>query len=216
MRIILLGPPGAGKGTQAKFIAQKLAIPQISTGDILRENVKNNTELGKKAKEFINKGTLVPDTIMIELVKNRVKEEDCKNGYILDGFPRTIAQAEGLEKALGEEKIDAVLFVNVSDVVIIERLSLRRICKNCGAIYHLKYNPPQKDGECDKCGGELYQRDDDKEETIKNRLKVYREQTEPLVDYYRKKDILFEIDGEKSVEEVNKEISEILNKFLQN
>jgi len=216
VRLILLGPPGAGKGTQAKFVSQKFGIPQISTGDILRENVKNNTELGKKAKEYMEKGELVPDDIMIKLVKNRVQEADCKNGYILDGFPRTIAQAEGLEKALENEKIDGVIFVDVSDPIIVERLSLRRVCKNCGAIYHLKYTPPQKEGICDKCGGELYQRDDDKVETIKNRLKVYREQTEPLIEYYRKKGILFEINGENSVDNVNGAINEILNRFSKN
>lgn len=216
MRLILLGPPGAGKGTQAKFISQKFGIPQISTGDILRENVKNNTELGRKAKEYMDKGELVPDNIMIELVKNRVQQEDCRNGYILDGFPRTIAQAEALENALKNEKIDVVIFVDVSDSLIIERLSLRRVCKNCGAIYHLKYNPPQKDGICDKCGGELYQRDDDKEETIKNRLEVYRAQTEPLVEYYKEKNVLFKINGENSVDAVNKEINEILNRFSEN
>lgn len=210
LRLILLGPPGAGKGTQAEFIAKDFGITQISTGNILRENVKNNTELGKKAKIFMDKGELVPDHIMIELVQNRVQEPDCKNGYILDGFPRTITQAQGLERALGENGIDKVIFVNVSDNIIVERLSLRRVCSNCQAVYHLKYSPPQIDNVCDKCGAELYQRDDDKEETIRNRLKVYRAQTEPLVNYYRNKGIIFEIDGEKTVEEIKNEINKLL------
>ncbi len=215
MKIILLGAPGAGKGTQAEKIIKKYNIPQISTGDILRENVKNNTELGKKAKEYMDKGELVPDDIIIGIIKDRLAKDDCKNGYILDGFPRTIPQAEALKEALKPDKIDVVLFIDVSDEVVIERLSLRRVCKNCGAIYHLKFNPPKEENKCDKCGGELYQRDDDKEETIKNRLSVYREQTEPLVSYYEKENILKRIDGNKSVEEIATEIDSILSSIQE-
>ncbi len=210
MRLILLGPPGAGKGTQAKYIADEFNIPQISTGDILRENVVKGTKLGKKAKVYMDKGELVPDDVMIGLVKQRVAADDCSNGYILDGFPRTTVQADGLEKALEDENIDKVLFINVSDDTVVERLSLRRVCRKCGTIYHLKFNPPTEDNICDKCGGELYQRDDDKEATIKNRLNVYRKQTEPLVDYYRNKGILVEINGEEPVDNINEEIRRIL------
>jgi len=210
VRLILLGPPGAGKGTQAKYIADEFNIPQISTGDILRENVVKGTKLGKKAKVYMDKGELVPDDVMIGLVKQRVAADDCSNGYILDGFPRTTVQADGLEKALEDENIDKVLFINVSDDTVVERLSLRRVCRKCGTIYHLKFNPPTEDNICDKCGGELYQRDDDKEATIKNRLNVYRKQTEPLVDYYRNKGILVEINGEEPVDNINEEIRRIL------
>lgn len=180
-------------------------IPQISTGDILRENVKKNTDLGKKAREYMDKGELVPDKVIIELVKTRLQQDDCLKGYILDGFPRTLAQAEGLEKALGNENVDRVLFVNVSDSVIIDRLTLRRIDRETGAIYHLKNNPPPE-------GVRVIHRDDDKEETVKNRLRVYREQTEPLVKFYKDKNILYEINGEKSVQEINSLIKDILNR----
>ncbi len=213
MKLILLGAPGAGKGTQAEKIIDKYKIPQISTGDILRENVKNQTELGLKAKEYMEKGELVPDDVIIGIIKDRLAKDDCRNGYILDGFPRTIPQAEALTEALKPDKIDKVIFINVSDDVVIERLSLRRVCKNCGAIYHMKYNPPKEEGVCDKCGGEVYQRDDDKEETIKNRLKVYREQTEPLVKYYSDSGLLVEIDGTKSVDEIANDIDSVLSKI---
>lgn len=168
MRLILLGAPGAGKGTQAEYLSKRFSIPHISTGDILRENVKNETELGKKAKEYMDKGLLVPDEIVIEIVKDRLSKEDCKNGFLLDGFPRTIAQAEALDKVLEElgQKIDKVLNIEVPDEKILERMSGRRICKNCGASFHVIYRPPQKEGVCDVCGGELYQREDDKEETV--------------------------------------------------
>lgn len=209
MKIILLGPPGAGKGTQSQFIIDKFKIPQISTGDILRENVRNKTEIGLKAKYYMDKGELVPDDIMVEIVKERVSKEDCKNGYILDGFPRTITQAEALDKNL-KNGIDAVILIDVSDEVILERLTLRRVCKNCGAVYHLKYNPPKRDNICDKCNGELYQREDDKEEVILNRLKVYRTQTAPLIQYYEKKSILFKVNGNQKPDNVSKEIFDIL------
>ncbi len=211
MKLILLGAPGAGKGTQAERIVAKYNIPQISTGDILRENVKTGTELGLKAKEYMDKGELVPDEVIIGIIKDRLSRDDCKNGYILDGFPRTIPQAEALTAALNPDKIDTVIFINVSDEVVVERLSMRRVCRNCGAIYHLKYNPPKMETVCDKCGGEIYQRDDDKEETIKNRLSVYRKQTEPVVDYYKKLNILSEIDGSQSVEKIAANIDSILS-----
>ncbi len=216
LRIILLGPPGAGKGTQAKFISQEYTIPHLSTGDILRENVKNNTELGKKAKVYMDKGELVPDDLIIKLVLDRISKQDCKKGYILDGFPRTITQAKALDKNLPEnQKIDLVLLFDVNDDTVVERLSLRRVCKKCGAIYHLKYSPPKREGICDKCGGDLYQRDDDKEEVIRNRLKVYKEQTEPLVDYYEKKGLLKRIDASKSVNKINSEVKTIINKYVR-
>ena len=199
MKIILLGPPGAGKGTQAEFIIKSLNIPQISTGDILRENVGNNTELGIQAKSYMDKGELVPDNIVIDIIKDRIVKEDCQNGYVLDGFPRTLEQAKTLDKAIEPAKIDKVIYIKVDDDTVIERLSLRRVSKNNGTIYHLKFNSPP-DNE------EVYQRDDDKEETIINRLKVYNTQTEPLINYYKDKLILIEIDGTRDVEIIKEEI----------
>lgn len=207
MKIILLGPPGAGKGTQAEFIINHFDIPQISTGDILRENVKNNTELGAKAKSYMDKGELVPDDIVVEIIKDRIQREDCQSGYILDGFPRTLHQARGLDEALHPDKIDCVLFINADEATVIERLSLRRISKKTGVIYHLEFNPPPE-------GEEVYQRNDDKEETIKKRLEVYNQQTEPLINYYKEKNILFEVDGAKTVDLIEQEIQEILQEFL--
>ena len=212
MNLIMLGPPGAGKGTQAKMLVEKLGIPQISTGDMLRAAVAEGTELGKKAKEYMDKGQLVPDEVVIGIVKERLSKPDCEKGFILDGFPRTVPQAEALDKILEEmgKRIDYVINIVVPDEEILKRLTGRRTCKKCGAMYHVIYNPPKQEGVCDKCGGELYQRDDDKEETIKNRLKVYAEQTAPLVDYYRKKGVLVDIDGTKSINEIFEEILKAL------
>lgn len=215
MNLILLGPPGAGKGTQAKRIVEKYEIPQISTGDMFREAVSKGTELGKKAKEYMDRGELVPDEIVIGIVKERLSQPDCENGFILDGFPRTIKQAEALDDMLDDmnRKIDAVINISVPDEEIMKRIVYRRVCKNCGAVYNLIYSPPKVDGKCDKCGGELYHRDDDKEETVKERLRVYREQTQPLIDYYTRKGILYNVDGTKSIDDVWNQIVEILDKL---
>ncbi|MBE8540306.1 adenylate kinase [Geoglobus acetivorans] len=212
MNLILLGPPGAGKGTQAKRIVEKYGIPQISTGDMLRDAVAKGTELGKKAKEYMDKGELVPDEVVIGIVKERLMQPDCENGFILDGFPRTINQAEALDDILDEmnRKIDAVINIAVPDEEILKRIVYRRICKECGAVYNLIYSPPKVDGKCDKCGGDLYQRDDDKEETVKERLRVYREQTAPLIDYYSRKGSLQNVDGTKNIEEVWSQIVALL------
>lgn len=212
MNIIFLGPPGAGKGTQAKVLIEKFNIPQISTGDMLRENVAKGTELGMKAKEYMEKGQLVPDEIILDMVKDRLSQADAQKGFILDGFPRTVAQAEALDKMLSEmgKKIEYVLALMVPDEDLVIRLTGRRTCKNCGMMYHIKFKPPKEEGKCDACGGELYQRPDDNEETVRNRLKVYHESTAPLLDYYKKKGVLFEIDGSKSIEEITKQLLEIL------
>ncbi|MFO8058806.1 MAG: adenylate kinase [bacterium] len=203
MNIIMLGPPGSGKGTQAQEIIEKYGIPQVSTGDLLREAVKNQTELGKQAKEYMDAGKLVPDDVVVGMVKERLQKDDCKKGFILDGFPRTVPQAESLDTTLSEvgKKIDKVLSIEVPDSEVVERLSGRRTCENCGTMYHVKFNPPKKEGVCDKCGGKLYQRDDDNEETIKNRLQVYHDQTSPLKDYYANKGLVREIEG---VGDINK------------
>ena len=195
MKIIMLGAPGAGKGTQAKMISEKYGIPHISTGDIFRANIKNGTELGKKAKSYMDQGLLVPDELVVDLVVDRVQKEDCKEGYILDGFPRTIPQAEALDAALGEDKIDYALDIEVPDDHIIKRMSGRRACVGCGATYHLVYNPTKTEGVCDVCGEKLILRDDDKPETVQKRLDVYHEQTQPLIDYYKKSGCLVEMDG---------------------
>jgi|Deesub1362A_J573_1020465.scaffolds.fasta_scaffold01233_6 adenylate kinase len=215
MNLILLGAPGAGKGTQAEMIVAKYNIPQISTGDMLREAVAKGTELGQKAKEYMDKGELVPDEVVIGIVKERLAQPDCDKGFILDGFPRTINQAEALDGILKElnKKIDAVINVYVPEEEIVKRIVNRRTCRNCKAVYHLIYNPPKEEGKCDKCGGELYQRDDDKEETVKERLKVYKSQTQPLIDYYSKKGVVYDIDGTKTIEEVFKQIEAILDKL---
>lgn len=214
MKIIMLGAPGAGKGTQAKMIAEKYSIPHISTGDIFRANIKNGTELGKKAKTYIDAGQLVPDELVVDLVIDRFKEDDCKNGYVLDGFPRTIPQAEALDKALNAqgEAVDFAINVEVPDENIINRMSGRRACVGCGATYHIQFNPTKVEGVCDACGEKLILRDDDKPETVKNRLSVYHEQTQPLIDYYAKKNVLAEVDGTKDMEDVFDAIVEILGK----
>ena len=204
MKIIMLGAPGAGKGTQAKMLADKYDIPHISTGDIFRANIKNGTELGTKAKEYMDKGLLVPDELTCDLVVDRIKQDDCAKGYILDGFPRTIPQAECLDNALNamNDKIDYAVNVDVPDENIIKRMSGRRACVGCGATYHIVYNPTKEEGICDRCGKELMLRDDDKPETVENRLNVYHEQTQPLIDYYNNKGVLQEVDGTKDMQEV--------------
>ena len=212
MKIIMLGAPGAGKGTQAKKIAAKYDIPHISTGDIFRANIKNGTELGNKAKTYMDQGLLVPDELVVDLVVDRVQQDDCKNGYVLDGFPRTIPQAEALDKALAEfgDKIDYAIDVNVPDENIVKRMGGRRACVGCGATYHLVYAPTKTEGICDVCGKELILRDDDKPETVQKRLNVYHEQTQPLIDYYTKADILKTVDGTVDINDVFAAIVEIL------
>lgn len=212
MKIIMLGAPGAGKGTQAKRIADKYSIPHISTGDIFRANIKNGTELGNKAKSYMDQGLLVPDELVVDLVVDRVKQDDCENGYVFDGFPRTIPQAEALDAALKviDEKIDYAVNVEVPDSNIVERMSGRRACLNCGATYHLQYIPTKTEGICDVCGSELVLRDDDKPETVLKRLNVYHEQTQPLIDYYKNQGILAEVDGTKDMAEVFEAIVRVL------
>ncbi|SCY56590.1 adenylate kinase [Butyrivibrio sp. INlla14] len=213
MKIIMLGAPGAGKGTQAQMIAEKYGIPHISTGDIFRANIKNGTELGKKAKEYMDKGLLVPDELTVQLLLDRVANDDCKNGYVLDGFPRTIPQADVLDAELTKlgDKVDFAVNVDVPDENIVRRMSGRRACLKCGATYHIEHIPPKVDGICDKCGSELVLRDDDKPETVQNRLSVYHEQTQPLIEYYDKKQILKTVDGTKDMQEVFSDIVNILN-----
>ena len=197
MKLILLGAPGAGKGTQAEIISERLSVPTISTGNIIRAALKAQTEMGIKAKEFIDKGLLVPDDVVIGIIRDRLKENDCKNGFILDGFPRTVPQAQALDD-MGIE-IDKVIDIQVPDEKIVQRLSGRRVCSGCGASYHLLYKKPEKDGVCNLCGAQLVQRTDDREETVLERLKVYHEQTEPLVEYYRKKNKLVVVEGQEEV-----------------
>ena len=211
MKIIMLGAPGAGKGTQAKKIAAKYGIPHISTGDIFRANIKNGTELGKKAKTYMDQGLLVPDELVVDLV-DRVNQEDCENGYVLDGFPRTIPQAEALDKALAAQgqKMDYAIDVDVPDENIVRRMGGRRACVGCGATYHLEYAPTRQEGICDVCGGELILRDDDKPETVLKRLGVYHEQTQPLIEYYTNQGILKTVDGTVDMEDVFAAIVSIL------
>ncbi len=212
MRLVILGLPGSGKGTQSKRISRRFGIPQISTGDILRQAAKEGTKLGKKAKRTMDQGLLVPDALMAELVVERLEQRDCQRGFILDGFPRTIAQAEILDELLAkrESAIDAVLMLDVSDATVIARLSQRRLCSQCGADFNLLSHPPRQAGLCDRCGGTLYQREDDREETISRRLQVYRRQTQPLEDYYRNKGLLSVFDAEMGVEEMSTEINTAL------
>jgi len=214
MKIIMLGAPGAGKGTQAKMIAKKYSIPHISTGDIFRANIKEGTELGKKAKTYMDKGELVPDELVVDLVVDRVAKDDAANGYVLDGFPRTIPQAEALDAALAKinEKVDYAIDVDVPDENIVKRMSGRRACVGCGGTYHIEHVPPKKEGICDACGGELILRDDDKPETVLNRLSIYHEQTQPLIDYYTDKGILKTVDGTVDMTDVFNAIVEILDK----
>lgn len=212
MKIIMLGAPGAGKGTQAIKIAEAYKIPHISTGDIFRANIKNGTELGKEAKSYMDKGALVPDDLTVRILLDRVAQDDCKNGYVLDGFPRTIPQAEVLENELTKlgDKVDYAIDVDVPDENIVKRMSGRRACVKCGATYHIEHVPPKKEGICDNCGAELILRDDDKPETVQNRLKIYHEQTQSLKDFYSKKGILKSVDGTQPMESVFSSIKGIL------
>ncbi|MBW1678770.1 MAG: adenylate kinase [Deltaproteobacteria bacterium] len=212
MNIILLGPPGCGKGTQAKMLTEKYQIPQISTGDILREALKKETPLGLKAKTYMDSGKLVPDEVVIGIIQDRLKQSDGQDGFILDGFPRTVIQAEALDNTLMEmeKKIEHAVSITVEGEELLRRLTGRRTCRACGRMFHVLFNPPQKEGVCDACSGELYQRDDDKEKTIRNRLNVYNQQTAPLIDYYQKKTLLRTIEGIGKIEDIFKKIEEVL------
>ena len=212
MNIILLGPPGAGKGTQAKKLIDAYGIPQISTGDMLREAVKNKTQLGLEAKKFMDAGQLVPDEVVIGLVQERISRPDCAKGFMLDGFPRTVPQAQALDKVLAgmSKRIDHVVSIEVPSQELLGRLTGRRTCKNCGQGFHVMFDPPKAEGKCDKCGGELYQRDDDNEATVSNRLKVYDAQTKPLIDYYQAKGLLRPIDGVGSIDAIFGRIKSVL------
>ena len=212
MKIVLLGPPGAGKGTQAKSISNRYSIPHISTGDIFRKNISENTPLGIEAKSYMDNGPLVPDEVTINMVKDRLQQDDCKNGYLLDGFPRTVHQAEALDNFLTEreESIDTALLIEVPKEFILERMTGRRVCPSCGASYHIKFNPPTNDGKCDLCGSDVIQRKDDTEETVKERLDVYENQTQPLIDFYKNKKQLSVVDGTQAINEVFESICKIL------
>lgn len=212
MRLILLGPPGAGKGTQAASIVEKYNVPHISTGDIFRKNIKEGTELGTKAQEFMNKGELVPDSLVVALVEDRLKEADAKDGFLLDGFPRTIAQAEALDAALVAmgTGLDRVINIKVDPSLLVERACGRRICKECGATYHIKFNPSKVEAVCDKCSGPLYQRADDNEETVSNRVNVYMNETAPLIDYFGNQDKIVDIDGQQDIAKVFEDIVKVL------
>lgn len=212
MRLILLGPPGAGKGTQAKRIIEEFDIPHISTGDIFRKNIKEKTELGQKVEGLLAEGKLVPDELTIEIVWDRLDQEDCKNGFLLDGFPRTIPQAEALDEGLAKRglKLDRVLNIDVDKDSLVKRLSGRRVCSNCGASYHIDNNPPKVEGTCDVCQTPIIQREDDKEQTVLDRIKVYDSQTKPLVDFYNKQDLVFTVDGTLTIDEItNKLVTEL-------
>ncbi len=216
VNLVLLGAPGAGKGTQAKMLAGKYGILHISTGDILRENVGNNTGLGQKAKEYMDKGELVPDTVLIDIIKDRLSKPDTDNGFLLDGYPRTIPQAEALDNIFGQlgKELDAVIDIKVPDEELVARLAGRRMCK-CGASYHVKFNPPKKDGICDVCSRELYQRDDDTESSVKTRLVAYYNQTHPLIDYYTDKGLLHTVSGTGDIEDIFGEITVVIDKMLE-
>ena len=213
MKIILLGPPGAGKGTQAKSISNRYSIPHISTGDIFRKNISENTPLGIEAKKYMDNGQLVPDEVTINMVKDRLQDSDCKNGYLLDGFPRTVSQAEALQEFLEgrNESLDCALLIDVPRDFILERMTGRRVCPSCGASYHIKFNPA-KDGKCELCGSEVVQRKDDTAETVAERLDVYENQTQPLIDYYKEKKLLSQVDGTKAINEVFEQRCDILGK----
>lgn len=209
MKIALFGPPGAGKGTQAKFIEDGFGIPQISTGDLLREHVRKDTPLGRKAKRYMDRGDLVPDELVIDILKERISRDDCGKGFILDGFPRSLEQAKALSDAVD---LDAVINIVVDENLLVRRITGRRMC-SCGATYHVEFDPPSREGICDRCGGKLYQRDDDREETVIKRIEVYRKQTEPLTEHYRKLGILHDVDGKRSIEEISKDIISLLKKL---
>lgn len=213
MRLILLGPPGAGKGTQASSIVAEYGITHISTGDIFRHNIKNETELGKKVKSYLDKGQLVPDELTIDLVWDRLSKDDCKKGFLLDGFPRTINQAEALQKGLEERglKLDKVINIDVDKNILVKRLSGRRVCKNCGETYHIDNKPTLKDGVCDKCSGEVIQRADDNEKTVLDRIEVYEKQTFPLIDFYKNLGLILTVDGTLSIEDVFSQIKESIS-----
>lgn len=212
MNMILLGLPGAGKGTQAKKLSDKYNIPHIATGDIFRREIKNETSLGKKAKSYIDAGELVPDEVTIGMVRKRLAEGDCQDGFILDGFPRTIDQAEALDNMIDEmdEELDIALYIKVAETELIKRLSGRRVCDDCGATYHVEFNSPEKEGVCDKCGGNLIQRSDDQEETVKKRIEVNKKKTDKLIDYYKKKELLETIESTGGIEEVNNKIINVI------
>jgi adenylate kinase len=212
--IVLLGPPGAGKGTQAQVISREMNLAHISSGDLFRENLKNQTELGKLAQGYMNRGELVPDDVTIGMVRERISRPDCQDGALLDGFPRTPAQADALAEMLGtlNAQVSSVPYISVPAGVLIERLGGRWTCPSCGRVYHEKFNPPQKEGVCDVDGGKLIQRDDDKAETVERRIRVYMEQTAPLIDYYRQKGLLVEVDGEQGIDEVSKDILKAIKK----
>ena len=212
MKLILLGPPGAGKGTQAKMLTERFSIPQISTGDILRAAVKEGTPMGLKAKEYMDAGGLVPDEVVVGIVRDRLLAADCDNGFILDGFPRTVAQADALQASLAEmdKALDRVISLEVDAEALVERLTGRRTCKECGRGYHIKFDPPREENICDACGGRLIQRDDDQEETIRKRLQVYADQTSPLISYYRDADVLIELDGMQPIPRVQEKMLSLL------
>ena len=214
MKLLLIGPPGVGKGTQANFIIEKYNIPQISTGDMLRENIRNQTSLGCEAKTYMDSGRLVPDKVILNMINDRLKKNDCNNGYILDGFPRTIPQAEGLESLLDKlkQKLDFIIVMKIHDSLIIKRLSNRRSCKDCNKVYNLIFDPPTISNKCDDCSGILYMRDDDNPETIQNRLDVYHEQTEPVIDFYHNKKMTNEINADGSIMEIKNNILNSLSK----
>jgi len=210
MRLLFLGPPGAGKGTQARELAREWDVPQVATGDMLREAMSSGTALGREAKQYYDKGNLVPDDVILRMVAERLRQPDATKGFILDGFPRTIAQADGLAKMLDEigQKLDAVIYLDVSEPELVRRLTGRRLCRNCQSPYHVVSAPPQREGVCDKCGGELYQRVDDSDATVRNRLQVYETQTSPLLDYYRQRGLLRTVSGEGAVEKIRQALRE--------
>jgi adenylate kinase len=212
MRLIFLGPPGCGKGTQAQRIIESYRIPQISTGDLLRQAVRDKTPLGKEAKKFMDRGELVPDQVVVGMVKERLQMNDCQGGFLLDGFPRTVAQAEALDRTLQEMKfkLNAVISIEVPDAEVVKRLAGRRTCRKCGSMFHVIFNPPRNQGSCDKCGGELYQRDDDQEDTIQSRLEVYHRQTAPLIEYYGKQKLVRPVSGMGSIDEITGRIKQAL------
>ncbi len=213
MRLVIMGPPGAGKGTQSALISSKYGIPHVSTGDMFREILKRSDGLANRIRKYVESGELVPDELVVEMVRDRICRPDCERGFILDGFPRTVAQAEALDRMLESagKELNAVLYLRVSEEAVVRRLSRRRVCESCGAIYHLDYNPPKRPGVCDRCGGRLIQRDDDREEVIRERLRVYHEQTEPLIKYYGERGLLVEIDGCKEIHQVWEDVQRVLD-----